>query len=132
MQYINYLGIDVSKKTLDCCLYKQGKKVFDYKITNDKQGLQQLPKKLKSYVTSLDKTLVCAEKTGIYTYDLLKWMGKKDYNIWLENALAIKKSLGIVRGKNDKIDAQRIALYAMRYQDKYLPSAPLSEDMQTT
>ncbi len=130
MQYRNYLGIDVSKGTLDCCLLQRGKKRFDCRITNDKQGLKQLHKELKSHVISMSETLVCLEKTGIYTYVSQKWMQKKGYHVWLENPLAIKKSMGIVRGKNDKIDAQRIALYAMRYQDIYEPLEPVSEEVQ--
>jgi transposase len=30
----------------------------------------------------------------------------------------IKRSIGLVRGKNDQVDAQRICLYAFRHQDK--------------
>jgi transposase len=31
------------------------------------------------------------------------------------NALAIKRSMGIIRGKNDKADARVIAQYAVRF-----------------
>jgi transposase len=34
------------------------------------------------------------------------------------NALQIKRSIGLVRGKDDKIDAERIARYAFLHQDK--------------
>ena len=37
-------------------------------------------------------------------------------------ALAIKKSLGLVRGKDDKIDSKRIATYAYEKQDKLVPT----------
>jgi transposase len=39
-------------------------------------------------------------------------------NIWVEKAIQIKRSSGLQRGKSDKIDAQRIALFAFRNQDK--------------
>ena len=39
---------------------------------------------------------------------------------------SIKKSLGIVRGKKDQIDARRIANYAMRYQVN-IPLEPASD-----
>jgi len=116
---------------LDCCLLQQDKKIFDYQITNDEKGLKEQHKKLKKLGYPISETLVCAEKTGMYSYKLLKWMLEKKYNIWVENALAIKKSLGITRGKNDKVDAHRIALYAMRYQDKYKPSELTSDEIQT-
>jgi transposase len=37
-------------------------------------------------------------------------------------AIEIMKSIGLVRGKNDKIDSQRIAEYAYRFLDKLSPS----------
>jgi transposase len=37
-------------------------------------------------------------------------------------ALEIKKSLGITRGKNDKVDARRIALYAHQKRDQLVPT----------
>ena len=39
-------------------------------------------------------------------------------SLWLENPYQIKHSLGVHRGKNDKVDALRIADYAIRFQDK--------------
>ena len=46
------------------------------------------------------------------------FLSRKHYAIWLENALAIKKSLGFQPGKSDQLDAKRIAQYAYRFQDK--------------
>lgn len=42
----------------------------------------------------------------------------KQYKLWLEDPTQIKYSSGLQRGKNDKIDAKRIALYAFRYIDR--------------
>lgn len=39
----------------------------------------------------------------------------------MENALQIKRSMGIVRGKTDKADCKTIALYAYRFYDKLKP-----------
>nr|WKN34006.1 hypothetical protein K4G66_16625 [Tunicatimonas sp. TK19036] len=39
-------------------------------------------------------------------------------SLWLESSLRIKRSLGLQRGKNDKIDAIRISEYAYRYADQ--------------
>lgn len=38
--------------------------------------------------------------------------------MWLENPMQIKKSTGIKRTKSDKTDAQEIALYCFRFEDK--------------
>jgi transposase len=39
-------------------------------------------------------------------------------DLWLENPAQIKHSSGVQRGKNDRMDARRIAAYAMRFQDR--------------
>jgi transposase len=39
----------------------------------------------------------------------------------MENALQIKRSMGVVRGKTDKADCKVIALYAYRFYDKLKP-----------
>ena len=48
------------------------------------------------------------EYTGIYNYTLVDFLTRKHYALWLENAVAIKKSLGFQRGKSDQLDAKRI------------------------
>ena len=58
------------------------------------------------------------EKTGLYSIKLTKYLSKYKYNVWLEDPIKISKSKLFKRGKNDKIDAIRIAKYAYRFQDK--------------
>ena len=46
----------------------------------------------------------------------------------------IKLSLSLTRGKNDKIDAKRIAKYAFRYKDKltaYQPKRAIADQLDT-
>ncbi|WP_232074011.1 IS110 family transposase [Spirosoma aureum] len=58
------------------------------------------------------EALFCMEHTGIYNAHLLDFLHKLHVPIWLENSLQIKQSGGMQRGKNDTVDAQRIAEYA--------------------
>jgi transposase len=46
-----------------------------------------------------------------------------EQGIWqaMENALQIKRSMGVVRGKTDKADCKTIAQYAYRFYDKLKP-----------
>jgi transposase len=57
------------------------------------------------------------ESTGMYCNALLSFFKEASANVWVENAIQIKRSSGIVRGKQDKIDAQRIAVYAYKNAD---------------
>lgn len=115
MNYEYCIGIDTSKKKLDICVTKNQKKVYYTKIANSRKGFKALEKELK---IPLKEALVCVESTGLYNYHLLKWTSQKGYKLWLASPLSIKKSMGLTRGKNDKIDAYRIAIYAYRHQDQ--------------
>ena len=44
-------------------------------------------------------------------------MAQNQANIWVESGTRIKKSGGILRGKTDKVDALRIAIYASKNQE---------------
>ena len=47
-------------------------------------------------------------------------------------ALDIKRSLGITRGKNDQIDAKRIAEFAYRFNDRVMPTSLPCQGYQET
>ena len=66
--------------------------------------------------------IICAEHTGVYTNPLIAFAEKKGLALSLNSPLDIKHSMGIARGKNDAVDAGRIAEYAHRHQDKLKPS----------
>ena len=66
----------------------------------------------------LSKAVFCMEHTGIYSHHLLSCLHKMGAKVCLEAATQIKNSLGNLRGKNDKIDAVRIADYAYRNSER--------------
>ncbi len=108
--YSYFIGFDISKHTLDVALVKEGQQVFYEQIQNSPQAIKTLMQKLsKQSGFVLKQSLVCMEHTGIYTSYLLEYLTTQQASIWLENALQIKQSSGMQRGKNDKVDAQRIA-----------------------
>jgi hypothetical protein len=52
------------------------------------------------------------EHTGIYTRHLVESLLLQNAQVWMESALHLKRSIGMIRGKNDKVDSYRIARYA--------------------
>jgi len=54
----------------------------------------------------------CFENTGKYSQMLSVFLHTQTIDFVMEPAIKIKRSLGLTRGKNDKVDARRIALYA--------------------
>jgi transposase len=113
--YTYFLGIDISKQTLDVALVKEGQQICHEQIDNNLKAIKAFLKKLTQQLgSSFEQTLVCMEHTGIYAAHVLEYLSGQQVNLWLENPLQIKQSGDIQRGKNDKVDAQRIALYAYR------------------
>jgi transposase len=72
----------------------------------------------KTLGVAVSEVLVCAEYTGRYIYPLTVACQELDVFLWMDDPTRIKNSFGIIRGKNDAIDAARIAEYAYRYDDK--------------
>lgn len=118
MKFETFIGIDVSKKTFDVAISFDSVDLKHSRYVNDVAGVKFFLKELRQHRVVIKKCLVCLEHTGIYTHLLLKDLHAKGANIWLEQALNIKRSLGVQRGKNDKVDSMRIAQYAQRFQDK--------------
>jgi transposase len=128
--YSHYLGIDVSKLTLDLCLINsEGKILQQLQIPNNTESWLSVTKLFKKYGLRVDDVLICGEHTGMYTYHLLGW-AVQGANVWVESGKAIKHSQGIARGKNDAKDAARIATYAMRFQKKARLWQPLDETIE--
>jgi transposase len=70
------------------------------------------------------------EHTGYYSYHFEIFLHQNKIRFSKVSALAIKKSMGLVRGKNDKIDAQRISRFGYEKQDKLLPETLTEPQLQ--
>jgi len=112
MMYSYYLGIDISKNHLDLCLIDPDGLRQDYHCPNTEQAVGQL---LARITCSYPHILLCAEVTGMYGFHLIQQALRLNLALWMEHPAQIKHSSGIQRGKNDPIDAWRIALYALRF-----------------
>jgi transposase len=119
MENFNYfIGVDVSKETLDFCVLKNEMKVIETKVVNQKKAIDAYLKKLiTEKEIDFGTSVFCMEHTGLYNNHLLKVLVDNNFNIWLENPIHLKRSMGLVRGKNDKVDAGRIALFAYKNRD---------------
>lgn len=108
MQTINVVGIDVSKRTIDVhCQFNGKSAVFENQI----RGFEKMVHWLTSYGAALSDFRLVFEYTGMYSIPLARYCSVKEIKYTLVPGLAVKRSLGISRGKADHIDARRIALY---------------------
>ena len=116
--YKYFIGIDISKDKLDLCVLEGKSVIWEDCIPNNPKALKAFGKKLQKMTITTQNALLCCEHTGVYAHQLTSWSSENGYKLWLEKAIQIKKSIGMQRGKNDKVDAYRIATYAFRYQDE--------------
>lgn len=129
MRYSNFIGIDVSKKTLAVSVRDKSSEQYYSDVENNKKSVNSFIKQFKKAGGNPETTIVCLEYTGVYTYYALQCFYEHKFVVWIEHALNIKNSIRMTRGKNDKIDAFRIAEYAFRYHDKLVKWEPQRKEM---
>ncbi|MGQ8870618.1 IS110 family transposase [Myroides sp. TSA_177.3] len=116
-KFKHFVGIDISKEYFDVTILTDSKSTFHNQFSNDKDGVKELLKWIKSNQCFLKDTLICMEHTGIYKSIIVENLLKKRCYLWVEMAYRIVHSNGVQRGKNDKIDSERIAIYAKKNQE---------------
>jgi len=117
------LGVDVSKNTLDISCSELNEHV---KIKNGTEGFTVFLKWCKHFKIDLKQSFLVMEFTGGYEYKLIQFCESRGILYTRIPGLAIKNSLGITRGKNDKVDSSRIAQYGEEKHKSLTPSRPLN------
>jgi transposase len=96
------VGIDVSKKGLDIYILSEK---HHFVISNDPRGFAQM---IEIYAMKLGNRLehvfFCFEDTGRYSKLLYVFLQESKFQFAALNALDVKRSMGLTRGKNDKKD----------------------------
>lgn len=129
-KFKHFLGIDVSKEYFDAVVILDGnkEKTIHNQFVNDYKGIKTLCKWLKEQGATSENTLVCLEHTGMYGKLIIKYLMVYSFSLWVEMSLKIIRSIGVQRGKNDKVDAERIAYYAMKnVEEAVIYDAPRKE-----
>lgn len=112
-----YLGIDVSKAKLDCCIYPQGltgkrkNKVFP----NVKNGFAKLREWLVGLGADLSHTTVVMEATSVYHENLAYDLYDAGLKVCIANPARVRafaQGLSMLN-KTDKADSEALARYAM-------------------
>jgi transposase len=110
-----FIGVDVSKETLDIAIAATRDHL---RIANNAAGFKQSRAWLKQLRLHLQDCWFVLEYTGGYEYRLVQFLQSKGVRFSCVPGLEIKKSSGMQRGKSDRIDAQRIALYGYEKRDR--------------
>lgn len=115
-----FIGIDVSKEWLDAAICKDlnQKEMEVFRVENSLNGIEKMLRKCKKAGQDL---WFCFEHTGNYGLLLASQLQAAGLVYSVVPALEIIRSQGLVRGKTDKIDAERIAKYAATQSHKLKP-----------
>ena len=116
--YSFFIGCDMSKDFFDVSFYDGNRSVYSGQFDNNIEGFIRAIAQLEEQTDEDSSSwFICFENTGVYSKALLEWLISQDIPCREENALKISKSLGLRRGKNDKIDAEDICTYAYEKRD---------------
>ena len=126
-----YIGIDISKKKLDICVLSSSGVLKETVVANHQQAIIcRMKEMIEEFEMPDGEFVVCAEHTGQYGYPLRCACDALGCTLWFENPAQIKYSIGMTRGKNDRIDARRIAGYARRFADRLRPRRSQPEELE--
>lgn len=122
------IGAYISKDKINFAVRFLNDYIMENEIENTTTTLNKFIKKVQSLAKGIAKekkseyTLeFVMEHTGIYGNLLIECLAGHKLTTYIVAGSEIKNSTGISRGKNDKIDARRIADYGVRFADKLKP-----------
>lgn len=121
--YSFFVGADISKAVIDISYHENGSAIYLGQFPNNNKGFYRALKSLTK-ITSVaySKFFICFENTGVYSKPFLHFLIKEAIPCKEESALKISRSLGLRRGKDDKVDSQDICQYAYEKRDSIIPS----------
>jgi transposase len=127
MKVQHIIGADLSKRSIDL-VYHLTKAYI--KIDNSTDGFNDLMRWLQKLNIDISESIIVMEHTGLYSYCFENFLHQHQIIFCKLNAVEIKRSIGLVRGKTDKLDAARIAEYGYEKKNRLRVNQPLSNHMK--
>jgi transposase len=127
MKVAHIIGADLSKKTIDLFSHDCHSHLT---IENNAAGFKQMIKWMTSQSILTSEVIIVMEHTGLYSFHFEGFLHQQAIAFSKVPALQIKKSLGIARGKSDKLDAKRIARYGFEKRDILIIEPEPSKELQ--
>lgn len=125
---IALLGIDVSKKKLDCALLV-GDKVLDKSCDNSPKGFKDLLSWLAK--RKVEQVHACVEATGGFEERVASALFEAGHRVSVLNPASVHAfaQQRLTRSKTDRLDARTIAEYAKRNYDDLKPWQPPPKEL---
>ncbi|WP_433895165.1 IS110 family transposase [Sphingobacterium mizutaii] len=110
-----FIGIDVSAATLDICI-KVNDSFTSVVINNQIKDIRNFLQPFQQ-----QSVMIGMENTGRYNWAFYEALSGFEFTTYVISPLHLKKSMGLVRGKNDKIDAERIVHFLVKNYTELRP-----------
>lgn len=126
----HFIGIDISKNTLDCWLRPDGKHL---QCDNSEAGFQRIDTWLTDHGCTHQSSVICMEDTGIYGKRLLVSLTQMGWTCSVEKTTILEKVGPDHHRKEDDFDAELLAEYADRFSDQLsiqTPADPVLDQLQ--
>lgn len=128
---IMFVGIDVSKKTLDVALLNDCSKPRHKVFTNDATGHEEIVSWLEQHASAV--VHICLEATGTWATDVSLALHAAGHHVSLVNPAQIHAfgRSGLKRTKTDKADALLIARFCQMHRPPaWTPLSPQLQQLQ--
>ena len=113
------VGIDISKKWLDCYLLdRKTGEGYEYQVPNSYDGFERLASWLVDHGADPSQTKLISEHTGRYGEHLMRWATTSEWAHAVVKTTALKKVGNEHHRKTDATDAKGLADYGVRFSDK--------------
>jgi len=127
MKVQHIIGADLSKRSIDLVYHLSKSHI---KINNSTDGFNDLMRWLQKLNIDISEAMIVMEHTGLYSYRFEDFLHQQQIAFCKVSALEIKRSVGLVRGKTDRLDAARIAGYGHEKKARLIINQPLSNDLK--
>lgn len=127
MKVDNIIGADISKKTIDVFCHSTERFLC---FKNDSEGFKVFLEWLEEGKINHADRAVIMEHTGLYSFLFEKFLHRCNIAFAKVAAMEIQKSQGMTRGKSDKMDAKRIAVYGFEKQHKLRAAKVVDESLE--
>lgn len=127
MKVQHIIGADLSKRSIDLVYHLSKSHI---KIDNSNDGFTGFIEWLQKLNIDISETMIVMEHTGLYSYCFENFLCQHQIVFCKVNALEIKRSIGLVRGKTDRLDAARIAQYGYEKKNRLIVAKPVSNDLK--
>lgn len=125
---LQFVGADLSKRTIDLVLHSSKHHLC---IENNTGGFKKMVSWFKQFHLNQSECIIVMEHTGLYSYCFEKFLFKKAIRFSKVNSVDIKYTIGVTRGKSDRVDAARIARYGAEKPERLKIQTQISKALES-